>query len=598
MTSAADRISPDDCGVYTYLDDLKGKKYQIPTFQREIVWERKHVKKLWDSIYRFYPLGSILIWRTDIRLHEHRQIGGHVISDDFSRQEYRYILDGQQRTTALFTSLYGGTIEGREDFDPTLYFDLTIQDEEELDEESYKKRFLFWDEIDDRGGELRANIGKKKRFDEGLIVKLIDIKQDYTEIERRLSMSDYDYDHPYRVQLRKIRQVFDNYRISFIELRGIQVPEVCQIFERINQAGEPLDIFDIVVAKTYRPPTEESEGFYLRDLVDGFREETDGNFVNLDDHTFLQMIAVLIREELPDAGILNITDRYLNDIRTEHIEAVWSEAETVFLKLFDFFENHLHLKGPGIIPYRYFYMALATYLLNNVSPDYDFLKKYFWFYSFHNDDLLRNTTHLRNHIDFLRQQKQGEKVQFDRFLIDRHKLRTSSYSSRGRLSRAVLSLFANNEPRDWANPDKKVLLQVYYLLTDKPNLHHVLPRNFMEENPGENQLDYDSLMNIVYLPQITNIQISDDNPVQYITKYDGASFEKVLEGHLMPDEILQWARQDELPADSLDVFIERRIDLVIDELRERLSGIGFEVIDTQEVEGEIEDITRYVVSRA
>jgi uncharacterized protein with ParB-like and HNH nuclease domain len=54
-------------GVYTYLDDLKGKKYQIPTFQREIVWEKEHVKKLWDSIYRFYPLGSILLWKTDVK---------------------------------------------------------------------------------------------------------------------------------------------------------------------------------------------------------------------------------------------------------------------------------------------------------------------------------------------------------------------------------------------------------------------------------------------------------------------------------------------------------------------------------------------------
>jgi uncharacterized protein with ParB-like and HNH nuclease domain len=32
-------------------------------------------------------------------------------------------------------------------------------------------------------------------------------------------------------------------------LRGIQIAEVCQIFERINREGQPLDTFDIVVAK-------------------------------------------------------------------------------------------------------------------------------------------------------------------------------------------------------------------------------------------------------------------------------------------------------------------------------------------------------------
>jgi hypothetical protein len=41
MSNYADRINPTDCGIYTYLDDLEGKKYQIPTFQREIVWGKR-----------------------------------------------------------------------------------------------------------------------------------------------------------------------------------------------------------------------------------------------------------------------------------------------------------------------------------------------------------------------------------------------------------------------------------------------------------------------------------------------------------------------------------------------------------------------------
>ncbi len=50
-------------------------------------------------------------------------------------------------------------------------------------------------------------------------------------------------------QLNKMNAVLSNYKVAFIELRGIEVGEVCQIFERINQAGKPLNIFDIVVAK-------------------------------------------------------------------------------------------------------------------------------------------------------------------------------------------------------------------------------------------------------------------------------------------------------------------------------------------------------------
>jgi uncharacterized protein with ParB-like and HNH nuclease domain len=79
MPTFADRIKPDSYSIVTYLENLRRGDYQIPTFQREVVWDRDRVKRLWDSIYRFYPLGSILVWLTDTRLHGDRQIGGHFL---------------------------------------------------------------------------------------------------------------------------------------------------------------------------------------------------------------------------------------------------------------------------------------------------------------------------------------------------------------------------------------------------------------------------------------------------------------------------------------------------------------------------------------
>ncbi len=578
-----DRIKPSDKGINTYLEELTSKNYQIPTFQRKVVWDRENVKKLWDSVYKFYPLGSILIWKTGIKLQNHRSIGGHLISDGLSRDEYQYILDGQQRTTSLLTSLYGGKLEGRGDFDPTLYVDITVADKGETDNKSYKERFLFWSEIDDRGGELRKNTKRKKRFDKGLIFRLIDVKQNFGEIERKLVNNGYsDYDHKYREQLRKIKEVIDNYRISFIELKGIKVAEVCQIFERINQEGRPLNIFDIVVAKTFRPEKEDKKGFYLRDLIDRFKEETQGNFAKIDDLTYLQILSVLIRQKFPESKVINITDRYLNEIKAKQIEDIWEESKTVLLKLFDFFENHLHLKGPGLIPYRYFYMTLATYFFKNPNPDYEFIKKYFWYNSFHNDDLLSNTTQLWNDVIFLKKGKKSRSAKFERFLIDKNKLRTSSYSSKGRLSRAILSLYANKEPKDWRITDRSVISEVYYLLTDKPSLHHVFPLNFISNNSGKNKLDGNSLMNIVYLTQITNLKISDRNPISYIRDFDRPEFEEIMSNHLLPAELLTWSRSDKMPEDALDLFIEKRADLIIEDLEDKLTGINFEVIDTKE----------------
>jgi hypothetical protein len=591
-----DRIFPTNKGLTTYLDELLSKNYQIPTFQREVVWEKENVKKLWDSIYKFYPLGSILIWKTDLKLQNHREIGGHQITDpNFSRNEYQYILDGQQRTTSLLTSLYGGSIEGRPNFNPSLYIDLTIPIDSDTDDESYKNRFLFWDEIDDRQGEIRQNIGKKKRFDEGLIVKLIDIKNNFGSVERKLvehENSDYkDYDHKVRKELRRMREILDNYRVSFIEVKGIQVSEVCQIFERINQAGKPLNIFDIVVAKTFRPGSETDEGFYLRDLIDDFRNSNQSPFMQISDLDYLQALAVLISKNISYSGVRNITERYLNEIKTEHILVIWEDAKRAILKTFDFFENHLHIKTPHLIPFRYFYFTITAYFYKNQNPNYDFLKKYFWYYSFQNYDYLTNTTELFGSVEFLNNEKQNHTYEFYRFLIDREKLRRASYSSKGRLSRAILSLFASLQPKDWEHCDREVLVQNFFFSTDKPNLHHIFPTNsdYVLNNYHKNRISNDSLMNIAYLTQITNLDITNRNPLEYIKDYDKPEFEAIMQTHLLPREILDWARTDHMPENALDLFIESRVNLIIENLKVKLSGITFEEIDSGEQHSANED---------
>ncbi len=579
----ADRIKPTHDSIGTYLENLKNKKYQIPTFQREIIWEKNNVKKLWDSIYKFYPIGSILVWKTDVKLQKHRKIGGHEIDDSERESDFKYILDGQQRTTALLTSLYGAKGEWRRDFEPTMYVDLTVEEEEDEEDSKYKKRFLCWGEIDDKGGEIKQNIPKMKRYKKGLIVKLKDIKENYNEIERNIHNLGYtSYEHPYRENLRKIKHVMDNYRIPFIELKGIETNEVCEIFERVNQEGEPLNIFDIVVAKTFRQEGHPEGGFYLREMIDDFKDNTPGEFSGIGYQTYLQMLAMIIRQNIEDASVHNITDTYLNNITAKQIEEVWDGAKEAFRDTFDFFENHLHLKGPNLIPYRYFYITISSYFYENDDPDYDLLKKYFWYYSFHNEEKLKHTRHLRyDHLEELEKAKQGEEFEFEPFILDRNDLRESSYSYRGRFSRAILSLLSNQDPKDWKHYDRSVISEVYYHLIDKPNLHHIFPRGFVEDYPGDNELDEDSLMNIAYIPQITNLEISDKNPIDYLKDYDGEGFEEVLETHLIPKAILDWCRDDELGHKYLDEFIEKRIKIFEELLKEELDGITFNVIDSR-----------------
>jgi len=51
MQMHVDRIKPNWSGITPYLENLRKGQYQIPTFQREVDWDRDRVKRLWDSVY-------------------------------------------------------------------------------------------------------------------------------------------------------------------------------------------------------------------------------------------------------------------------------------------------------------------------------------------------------------------------------------------------------------------------------------------------------------------------------------------------------------------------------------------------------------------
>lgn len=578
MSEFSNSIKIDHNKIMYFMESVKNMNYQIPTFQREVVWDKISVKKLWDSIYKFYPIGSILVWKTDMKLQKHKSVGGHLISDDVERKEYQYILDGQQRTTSLLTSLFGGKIENKPNFDPKLYVDLTVINESETDDETYKERFLFWDEIDVGDGKSTQNVKRKKKYDEGLIVELKSIAEDFDSLLDRI-VEEKGYKSDESKQLRAFKYVLDNYELSFIELTGIAVNEVCQIFERINQAGKPLDIFDIVVAKTFVPKTETDKGFYLRELIDDFRKKNDSNFMNISDLDYLQILAVLIRIDNPNSGVQNITNIYLNEIKTEHIMAVWEDAKTALLNTFKFFENYLHLQ-PYLIPYRYLYMTVTAYFFRNKNPDYDFLIKYFWYYSFHSYDLLSNTTHLHRHIDNMKIQREKGVYPFETFVFDKQKLRASKYSATGRFCSAILALYTNKEPRDWQDKVMKVQVSNYFATTDKPQLHHVFPTNsrFVLDHPNDNQ---NSLINIAFITQSTNLKISNRDPNDYLKDFVDEKFDGIMAEHFLPKEFINLCGIDSLPNNALSVFIEKRIELIEADLREKLKGIEFQTIDTK-----------------
>ena len=83
--------------IETILSWVKSKEIAIPEIQRPFVWERTDVRDLLDSLYSGFPVGYLITWKNPtVRLKSGGLSSGRKI-----------LIDGQQRVTALMTSLLG-----------------------------------------------------------------------------------------------------------------------------------------------------------------------------------------------------------------------------------------------------------------------------------------------------------------------------------------------------------------------------------------------------------------------------------------------------------------------------------------------------------
>ena len=87
--------------VETLLRDIENKDLVLPEFQREFVWKEQDVKTFIQSLYKGYPTGSLLIWKT---LNPPKIRGDKKISEGVYT---RVLLDGQQRLTTLYLFIKG-----------------------------------------------------------------------------------------------------------------------------------------------------------------------------------------------------------------------------------------------------------------------------------------------------------------------------------------------------------------------------------------------------------------------------------------------------------------------------------------------------------
>ena len=204
----------------TLLDEVDAGTVLLPEFQRGYVWNRDQVRGLLRSLYRGYPVGSLLMWETAA---DRVSVRGGVAGGGIRN----LLLDGQQRITSLYGVLRGTQppfFEGNAEAFLGLHFNV---DSEE---------FAFYQPSRMKGD--RTWVDVSALFNSGLGPFFAKF-QDQPE---KASM--------YLERLNALTQIRDkDFNIEKVARPSISVDEVVDIFNKVNSGGTKLSRGDLALAR-------------------------------------------------------------------------------------------------------------------------------------------------------------------------------------------------------------------------------------------------------------------------------------------------------------------------------------------------------------
>lgn len=240
----AEKFSVTSYSVGQILGLIRAKEIAIPEIQRPFVWKKKQVRDLLDSLYNGYPTGYLIIWKNhNIKLKDGKISEGKKI-----------LIDGQQRVTALMTSIVGIPVINSDykteaikiAFDP--YVALSKEKDGEI--------FAVQDS---------SHLKSSKYIPDVSIV----FKDDFSTFR---FINDYCSKNPdmdpdtLNNILLKLKGIV-NRQIGVIELaESLDIDVVTDIFIRINSKGTSLSQGDFVMSKI--AADEEHGGNLLRKCID------------------------------------------------------------------------------------------------------------------------------------------------------------------------------------------------------------------------------------------------------------------------------------------------------------------------------------------
>lgn len=311
-------------------------RIRIPRFQRPFRWERDDIRQLFDSIFRGYPVGNLLMWRRPASAGV-LEIGPLVVNAA-QRPDALWVVDGQQR----ITSLVGALAASDETVDP-------------------KFRVCF-----DLRAERFESVGRRDRVPDHWLPLPVTLRnQDVLRWQRdRPGLTDEEI-----LRCDAVVTAIRDYEIPMYVVEGDDEQALREIFDRLNNFGKRLKSSEVFEALHTVAGQMEPSGLHeLSARVKGF------GFGELTDQVLMQSV-LAIRGGKTDRDFRNEFDS--DDDRHD----AFVRTEEALGHVIDFLRDVAGIPHVRLLPYSLFIPVLARFTAlfgPPVGRAADLLSRWIW----------------------------------------------------------------------------------------------------------------------------------------------------------------------------------------------------------------------------
>ena len=531
---------PDSKKYTDLISEIQKGQIKVPKFQRNFVWSLDKTAKLLDSILKAYPIGTFILWETNERLNDIKNIGNlelPAIPDDIKVQ---YVLDGQQRITSLYAAYLGAKIQKEGEKKITDYSEIYV----------------------DLDGDVENNddqIVISEKPEEGTFITLhevLNFNDNLLEIKEKYTDEQFKRIHQYS-------QTFSTYYFSTIVLRKEDIDSAIEVFTRINTGGQTLTLFEIMSAKTY----DEDQDFDMEDKFQKLLKELEERkYDTISSSVILSVLSLILskNKECKRKVILQLDKQAIIDI--------WGDVISALKESVDYFRSVYRIPVSAILPYDSLLVPFAYFFyFQKEKPKGEqikFLEEFFWRMSLSFRYSSSTESKLAQDIKRIDEILKGNRPNYEDvkvYLSSPKDLIETGFSAGSSYCKAILCLLAYHEPKDFQDNGKVILDNSWLKVANSKNFHHFFPKAYLRKNNFGNE---NSLVNITLVSaDLNKRKIKAKAPSIYIQDFldENEELPTSIKSHLIDD-----LNNFGVMSDDYLVFLEKRANEIFNELKKRI----------------------------